>query len=238
MCDPDLLAVIQRLNERGVYVNVITSGYLVSQKEADALVAAGVGGIIVSIDSASPSVHDRIRNHPGAFNAALACIRLFKERSVSVSLSTVITRANLYEIEKILQLAESFRCTGVEFKRMKLVGNALNATDLVLRKDDEKYLYSHIQEWDALHSTDVRLIYSPTPIPRYDSGCLCGKSVMTILSNGDMSACAYSPIIIGNALRDEIGKVWMGHELLKEYRENRVCPGLQWQQAPDAKEGC
>ncbi len=237
LCDPDLLAVIRRLNARGVYVNVITSGYLVSPKEADALAAAGVGGIIVSIDSANPSVHDRIRNHPGAFHAALACIRLFRERSVNVSLSTVVTKANLYEMEEILQLAETFHCTGVELKRMKLVGNALNATELALGKEDEKYLYAHIQEWDARHATDVRLIYSPTPVPGYDPGCLCGKSVMTILSNGDMSACAYAPIIIGNALRDEISRVWMGHELLKEYRENRVCPGLQWRQTADTKEG-
>ncbi len=236
LCDPDLLAIIRRLHERGVYVNVITSGYPVKPTIADALAAAGVGGVIVSIDSANPSVHDRIRNHPGAFSAALACIRLFRERSVNVSLSTVITKANLYEMEEILQLAETLHCTGVELKRMKLVGNALHATELVLEKEDEKYLYAHIPEWDANHSMDVRLIYSPTPVPGYDSGCLCGKAVMTILSNGDMSACAYAPVIIGNALRDEIGKVWMEHELLKDYRENRVCPGLQWKQTSDAKE--
>lgn len=235
LCDADLLPVIQRLSNHGVYVNVSTSGCFVDQERADALVTAGLCGIIVSLDGADPAVHDRIRNYPGAFYGAIECIRLFVERSTKVTLSTVITKENLYHMDEILRLAESLGCDAIELKRMKTVGNALTATDLMLEKADEEYLYAHIREWDVQYGLDIRLIYSPTYVPGYDTGCPCGKSAMTILSNGDLSACAYSPVVIGNALRNEIRSVWTGHEALKEYRKSQICPGLQWRQNAEEK---
>lgn len=223
----NLPAVIRRLHEGGVYVNVSTNGYLLSREKMDAVIRSGLNGIVVSVDSANAAVHDDMRNHTGSFEAMKKSVAYFAEQGIRVFFSTVVTRRNLYDIEAVLELADSMSCYEIELKRMKLVGNALNEPDLVLTPEDEDYLVAHIPEWRKNYRVGIQLIYKPEGIEGIDLGCPCGKAMMTILDNGDMSACAYSPIIIGNALTDEIGKVWQQHPVLKGMRNSYSCPGLQ-----------
>ena len=126
-----------------------------------------------------------------------------------------------------MELADSMACYEIELKRMKLVGNALNESELVLTLEDEEYLFARIPEWKEKYKVGIQLIYKPEGIEGIDRGCPCGKAMMTILDNGDLSACAYSPVIIGNALTDEISEVWLHHSALEEMRNGHSCPGLQ-----------
>ncbi len=56
----------------GLRISIDTNGILLDQGCVDALVRSRVSNVNISIDSPDPAEHDRLRRHPGAFQAALA----------------------------------------------------------------------------------------------------------------------------------------------------------------------
>ncbi len=73
---PELLRACRRL---GMITHLNTNGWLLDRPWAREIVAAGVDSLNVSLDGASPEVHDRVRGQNGAFERAVEAVRLVQE---------------------------------------------------------------------------------------------------------------------------------------------------------------
>jgi len=102
----DVFTVMEELRERGVFVAVATNGTLIDREMARRLKEAGAGFIQISLDGATPEVHDEFRGVPGAYERTLQGIRNCVEEGLFVEISTTATKINYEEVPRIADLCE------------------------------------------------------------------------------------------------------------------------------------
>lgn len=88
------------------YVSIASNGTLLTKDNAKKVKDAGVDYVEISIDGASPTVHDEFRGIPGAFEKAVQGVKNCVEEGIDTCIATVLHRDNFAETEKILQLAK------------------------------------------------------------------------------------------------------------------------------------
>lgn len=103
----DVLGLIGAVGrDTDVWLN--TSGVGLGEARAGALAAAGLTGVVVSLDHVDPAVHDRFRGAPGSWGHATRAARVCADAGLAVALSAVPTpdllRADV--LERYADLAE------------------------------------------------------------------------------------------------------------------------------------
>jgi MoaA/NifB/PqqE/SkfB family radical SAM enzyme len=97
------LELIERLDHTGVAVSLNTNGWFVDESVADRIAAARGVRVHVSIDGASPEVHDTARGVPGSWRRAIRAVDLLLSRGVSVQAIHVVSPANEDTIDECLE---------------------------------------------------------------------------------------------------------------------------------------
>jgi len=116
---PDLPLLVERAAGRGMRTALTTNGTLLDEESAMALVSAGLYSATLSLDSAAPEAHDRLRGVKGAHKRALRGLRVLlraKRRLKSqlrVRLNMVLTRHNYHDYPDVLALAGELGATDV-----------------------------------------------------------------------------------------------------------------------------
>jgi MoaA/NifB/PqqE/SkfB family radical SAM enzyme len=220
-------AIVEYLSSRHVAVSVSSNGWNVAAEDVDRLVRAGLDRIVLSLDNADSAKHDAFRGTEGSYAQCLKTAAQFVARGIPTWFSTVITQENFDTLEAILRLASEVDCEGVEFKRLRLQGNARDAGDLLLNAQQEELLIARVAGWKSRYGLQIVLVYNEDPVSGVDEGCPCGKSTLCVLDNGDIAPCVYNPVVLGNALVDNILDIWNSSEKLKEFRTHFSCKGLE-----------
>ena len=222
----DCFQIIQYLSSQNVSVNLSTNGWETSTETIYRLKEAGLKGVFVSIDHSDAALHDQGRNQPGSFQEACKAISNYAAAGLKVNLSTTITSVNFPVLEKIIALGNSLGASGIDLKRLKISGNASGKNHLELSEAQEQSLYNSIPRWKETYPLNINLVYNPTPIGSIDAGCPCGKTALSIMSNGDITPCVYNTYVIGNALVDDIHDIWVSSAFLNYFRRKFHCMGL------------
>ncbi len=106
---PALPELVAAAAAAGFRPRLFTNGTRVDAALAERLVGAGLVEVTVSLDAASPAVHDRLRGVPGAHARALAAVGHLVSaglgRGLEVSTFTVVSRENYRELPEIAPLA-------------------------------------------------------------------------------------------------------------------------------------
>ena len=96
---PEIFEIIAALAQRGLQVNLTSNGTLLSEEYAVRLVESGVQNVSVSLDGASPPVHDAMRGKGnwkrtprGGRNLNRAARRAY--RKLHIRVNTVVSRTN------------------------------------------------------------------------------------------------------------------------------------------------
>jgi 12,18-didecarboxysiroheme deacetylase len=105
---PDILTLARYAVAKGLRVVFSTNGTLIDEKLAAEIKAIGVSYVGISMDGME-EVHDRFRRRKGAFQQALAGIRLCREAGVKVGLRVTLTQDNVKDIPSIFDLMEAER---------------------------------------------------------------------------------------------------------------------------------
>ncbi len=103
----DIFELARYGTNQGLRVALATNGTLVSRKVAQKIVDSGVKRVAISLDGVDAATHDKFRNIPGAFDAALAGFRNLKDLGMSVQINTTIARHNAHQLPQVLALAKS-----------------------------------------------------------------------------------------------------------------------------------
>ncbi len=106
LCSPELFNVVKYAHDRGLYTVIITNGLLLSEENARKLIDAGLDYIKVSIDSASPEVHDSLRGN-GSWERAIQGIKNSVKAGLMTGIAFTLTRASVKELPDVIDLAKS-----------------------------------------------------------------------------------------------------------------------------------
>jgi heme d1 biosynthesis radical SAM protein NirJ len=102
----DLFEISARAKALRFYVGLSTNGTLIDSAIADRICDAGYDYVGISLDGIG-ATHDRFRRKQGAYQAALAALRMLRDLGVKVGVRFTMTEDNAAELPAMLDLVET-----------------------------------------------------------------------------------------------------------------------------------
>jgi len=231
---PDIYAIISRASKKGLTVFLGTSGTEISEVTVSRLKAAGVRGVGVSLDSASPRYHNAFRGRPGAWGQSITGIENLRRAGLAFQIQFTITEKNREELQPMIGLSLEKGAMALNIFFMVCTGRAEVMSD-ISASSYEAILTKLAESADALEDRlKIRARCAPHFLRILDkrgpknpillgktSGCIAGSSYMRISPKGEITPCPYipatkdSPRIGSMSLRE----IWETDEALIAMRE-------------------
>jgi AdoMet-dependent heme synthase len=101
----DILEIVQRAAERGLWVVVGTNGVRITENLARRLADAGARGLSLSLDALDPDRHDRFRNVRGAWRNTVEGAEILTRTGLPFIVQTTAGSHNLGELDAIADFA-------------------------------------------------------------------------------------------------------------------------------------
>ena len=101
----DILEIVQRAAERGLWVVVGTNGVRITENVAQRLADAGARGLSLSLDALDPDRHDRFRMVRGAWQNTVEGAEILNRTGLPFIVQTTAGSHNLTELEAIADFA-------------------------------------------------------------------------------------------------------------------------------------
>jgi radical SAM protein with 4Fe4S-binding SPASM domain len=226
-------AVLDALVEENIYTDMNTNLTLTNSDLMKELLSRGLQGILTSVISYKPEVHNGVVGLNGALEKTIEGIRTVKEikPNFNVCANMVLRKDNFNDVYE----------TGVFLS--KIGANAMTVCPLTpSRTGLEAQLPDVLNEQEmlqALHDLvrvneetrmPVRILqglphcflYQEPKFERFlEVGCDAGSGYVTINPYGDVMPCAQIPDKHGNILRDDLNQIWKN---LNGYQNEEFLP--------------
>ena len=102
----DIFELTKYAHDKGIYVALATNATLITKEKARDIKDAGVSFVQISLDGATPEVHDSFRGIQGVYNKTINGIKNCVEEGLFVNVASTATKYNYHEIPKIIDLCE------------------------------------------------------------------------------------------------------------------------------------
>ena len=103
----DILEIVRRASERGLWVVVGTNGVRITENVARHLAEAGARGLSLSLDALDPDRHDRFRRVRGAWRNTVEGAEILNRTGLPFIVQTTAGSHNLGELDAIADFAYS-----------------------------------------------------------------------------------------------------------------------------------
>ena len=235
---PHLDEIVERAVRAGMTPVLGTNGTAMRPRIAERLRDAGLRGVGVSLDSADPAVHDRLRGMPGAWQRTLDGLRVLRELELPFVIQPSIFSWNRNEIEVLARLALELGAETVNFYFLVCTGRGQQMTD-ISAEDYETALgeIAHLQRELAgqimvnakcaphqkriVHQQDAD---SPF-VSGYAGGCPAATHYLRIGPRGEVSPCPYIPSSGASIRTRSIPEIWADDSQLTELRDRTALRG-------------
>ena len=247
----DILEIVRRAAERGLWVVVGTNGVCITENVARRLAEAGARGLSLSLDALDPDRHDRFRMVRGAWRNTVEGAEILNRVGLPFIVQTTAGSHNRGELEAIADFAHD-RLAAKVWNLYFLVptGRGQFVSDMTPAQYDEVLasLYRIQRKYDrrmlvnakcAPHYIKTVLENAPRPgsgqaaetdptIRTYSGGaggCPAGTHYMGIRPNGDVTPCPYLPVFAGNLRRAALTDLWTSSALFTDIRRRASLGG-------------
>ncbi|MBI4864515.1 MAG: radical SAM protein [Candidatus Riflebacteria bacterium] len=185
-----------------------TTGDGLTRERADRLKRVGVFGVGVSLDSAEPEVHDRLRGRPGAFATALAALRVCAESGLYPYVVAVATR-ELLEPEvfwPFLRFARRCGALEVHLLEPSITGRLAGRSDVALTGCERDRILDYQRQ--VARDDDLPILSTFTYLESEQAfGCGAGLTHLYIDGAGEVCPCNLVPISFGNVATEPLAAV-------------------------------
>lgn len=128
----DLAPLVAHARGAGLYTNLITSAVLMDQGRLDALVAAGLDHVQISIQDTDPASADRISAWPGGLARKQAAAAMVHAAGLALTINAVVHRQNLDRLDSMIDLAVAVGAQRLEVAHVQYYGWALKNRDWLM----------------------------------------------------------------------------------------------------------
>jgi radical SAM protein with 4Fe4S-binding SPASM domain len=233
----DLAALIEAASRSRLLPVIGTNGVLLDEKRAGELKAAGAAGVGISLDSATPEFHDRLRGRAGAWAAALAGIRAARRAGLAVQIQATLFPENRGDLAPLADLAREEGALALNFFFLVCTGRGVTQTDMPQAMIEETLAAiaalqraraplmirarcaPYLRRLLGLRAGEARDGYDG-----WSSACLAGRSYLRITPQGRVTPCPYIPEVIGDLRVSRLCDLWTGNPVLLQLR-NRLPEG-------------
>jgi radical SAM protein with 4Fe4S-binding SPASM domain len=203
---------------------------------------AGVRRISLSLDGADRETHDSFRQVDGSFDSVIRAAGMAREVGLEFQINTTVTKLNLGQIDKILDLAQELGAVGFHPFLLVPTGRGKDLSDFEIDPED----YEKVLNWIYEKSSEISLQLKPTCAPHYyrifrqreresgrhvtrethgmnamTKGCMGGQSFAFISNTGRVQICGFLEIEAGD-LRScdfRFSQIWETSKLFRQVRD-------------------
>ena len=236
----DILEIVRRAAERGLWVVVGTNGVRITENVARRLAEAGARGLSISLDALDPDRHDRFRMVRGAWRNTVEGAEILNRVGLPFIVQTTAGSHNAGELEAIADFAHD-RLAAKVWNLYFLVptGRGQFVSDITAAQYDDVLasLYRIQRKYDrrmlvnakcAPHFIKTVLENSGPQIRTYSGGaggCPAGTHYMGIRPNGDVTPCPYLPVFAGTLRKSKLADLWTSSDLFAGIRRRAALGG-------------
>jgi AdoMet-dependent heme synthase len=241
----DILEIVRRAAERGLWVVVGTNGVSITENLARRLAEAGARGLSLSLDALDPDRHDRFRKVRGAWRNTVEGAGILNRTGLPFIVQTTVGSHNLGELDAIADFAHD-RLAAKVWNLYFLVptGRGQFVSDITPAQYDEVLasLYRIQRKYDRRMLVNAKCAphyiktvlenagaeTDPTQIRTYSGGaggCPAGTHYMGIRPNGDVTPCPYLPVFAGTLRSSSLADLWTSSELFADIRRRTSLGG-------------
>lgn len=223
----DIFQLVAHAKALGLRPVFGTNGSLITLQVAQKLKDLGVMGMGISLDSLSPRKHNQLRKHDSAWESAVDGMKNCKQAGLPFQIHTTVMGWNDPEIEALTDFAVRVGAVAHHIFFMVPTGRAVNIEADSLQPQEYEALLRRIMQ--KQREVDIEL--KPTCAPqfmriademdqsvRFHRGCLAGTSYCIISPTGNVQACAYLDVAIGNVRELPFSEIWKNNEVLQTLR--------------------
>lgn len=215
--------IIKKLHSSGIVPTIVTNAICLDDEKLEFLAENGMATIGISLDGATPKVHDSIRCVPGLYDKIFSLSDSFYKTKIPCVAITTVTKCNILELKKFRQLLpktffDAWQIQiGSPYGRMKedislseleyyIVGIFMACSQ---RRVSPKKLQIY-----GMHDLGYYSKVIPDTVNIYQSnweGCPAGKYVMGIRSNGKVVGCLSiynDDFIEGDLRKNSVSEIW------------------------------
>lgn len=203
----DLEKLIKRCKKNNIFCVITTNGIFLNKDRVKQLKKAGVDFVQLSFEG-SQKYHDFIRGE-GNYKKVLKAIDLLLVENINFGTMTTLTNKNCSRVA-IKNIVDNLVGLGVrKISFEKYLYTNKNIADLSLNKMQIKSLYRYLSSLEygdvKLNINDpLRCLVKKNNGQYFHGGCLAGKYVCAVASNGDIKLCTKIPLVFGNILKDRL----------------------------------
>jgi SynChlorMet cassette radical SAM/SPASM protein ScmF len=228
---PQFNELITLINDAELEIVIETNGTLIDDKMAQVFESSSkVKFISVSLDGATPEVHDALRMVGGSFEQAVLGIKRLVEIGFRPQVICTLHQGNIADMDGVVALANQLGCGSVKFNHVQKVGRGEKFIDEHgLSIQDIIQAYNYVKN-ELAHRSRVPLYFDIPfafyPIRKFldgDLGRCSVQNIIGLLAGGEIALCGIGTtipeLVYGNIEKDDLREVWCNHPGMIALRE-------------------
>jgi len=230
----DLEALTAHAARAGLYTNLITSGVLVDQARLEALAAAGLDHVQLSIQDSAPGNADRIGGFAGGHERKMAFARWVRAAGLPLTVNAPVHRQNLDRLGDIIDLAASLGARRLEVAHVQYYGWAYRnrAALMPTRAELDRATETVERARARLKGTMAFDYVVPDYYARRPKACMGGwaRQFLNVTPTGKVLPCHAAETIpelaFDSVLNRPLAEIWRDSAAFQQFR------GTDWMPKP------
>ena len=239
---PDIFELARYGAELGLRMGLATNGTLITDEICGRIQESGIRIVSLSLDGATPLIHDDFRRQTGAFAGTMKAAKALRRRAVEFIINSSFTKRNQEDIPAVYRLAKSLGAKAWYLFMVVPTGRGQDILDELISPED----CAKILEWHFhMEKNEAEMLVRPICAPQYyriaaenartrrslsfspggSKGCVCGQSIAFINHRGDVWPCSYFPVSAGNVKEKCFREIWRRSELFQSLRDFKKYKG-------------
>lgn len=233
MARGDLPHLVAHARAAGLYTNLITSGVMLDRAKCDALAAAGLDHVQISVQDTDPAGALRISAYPDGLARKRAAALLVGEAGLALTINAVVHRQNLDRLGELIAFAESVEAQRIEVAHVQYYGWALKNRDFLMPTLDQLDAATALVD-EARARLGGRLVIDyviPDYYARRPKACMggWGRRFINVSPSGHVLPCHAAETIpnltFANIRQHSLAEIWAGDPAFAAFR------GTDWMPA-------
>ena len=229
----DVFAIARYGTDQGLRMVMGTSGVLIDQATAARLSEAGIQAVAISLDSASPAMHDAFRGVSGAWEKAVQAIGHCRDAGIGVQINMSVLRPGFTDVESVVSLGTTLGVRDYQVFFPVPTGRAQDSEGCT--SQEHETLIREILLHYSQGSVNIRPTCAPQfrriaadlgiHNPSWGRGCIAGITYCRIYANGDVTPCPYLPVRVGNIRVTPFPMIWNKSAIFAALRDPDMLTG-------------
>jgi PqqA peptide cyclase len=230
---PDVVSLVTRARELGLYVSLVTSGVGLDAQRANDLARAGLDHVQLSLQDADRTAAEEVAG-ARVVDRKMAAARAVTALGLPLTINVVLHRGNIDRIAPIVDLAAALGADRLELAHTQYYGwGLLNRAALLPTREQVLAAEQAVIRARAVHGDALEIVYVVADYHEsYPKPCMhgWGRRHIVITPDGRALPCPAAAQIVGlgidNVRQRPLGEIWRDSPAFARFR------GAGWMPEP------